>query len=106
MHPAKDDDIGAGFGRLLREPERIADVIGQILYFRDLIIVSEDDGVQFFLQREDLPRKRVETRRRHGFANLQAVSARWSLDNIRHEQTLSLARWFVNTSAEIGSMFS
>ena len=39
MDPTKHDHIGLGPGRNLRQSERIANIIGDILDFRDLIIV-------------------------------------------------------------------
>ena len=60
MHAAEDDDVRTGPGRLLREPEGITDVIGDLLDFGDLIIVCENDGVELFFERENLLGQRFE----------------------------------------------
>ena len=54
---AEDDDIRFCFCGLLGEAERIADVIGDILDFADLIIVRENDRVQLFLEFDDFDAK-------------------------------------------------
>jgi hypothetical protein len=66
MHAAEDDDIGIGFGGLLREPEGIADVIRDVLDFGHLIIVREDDGVELFFERENLLGERLKAVLAHG----------------------------------------
>ena len=40
---------------MLRESEGIAHIIGHVLNFRDLIVVREDDGIELFLERQDIP---------------------------------------------------
>ena len=68
VNPAKKNDLGVGFGRLITEPEGIADEIGHFLNFPDLIIVREDDGVAFALQLRNVRRQIqpvVYTRRNH-----------------------------------------
>ena len=60
MHAAEHNHVRAGFGRLLRQAERIADEIRHVLDFRHLIIVGQDDGVELFLERENLLRQRLE----------------------------------------------
>jgi hypothetical protein len=60
---------------LLREAERITDVIRHILNLRHLIIVREYDGVQLFLERADFSGERGETFAAHRRAKLEAVAA-------------------------------
>src|SRR5437773_12524218 len=54
MDPTKHDHIGLGPGRNLRQSERIANIIGDILDFRDLIIVRYYDRVPLTLEPRDL----------------------------------------------------
>lgn len=54
MDPGKDDQIGVGFGRLARQSQRVADVIGQVLDDRFLVVVRQDDGVFFLPESVDL----------------------------------------------------
>lgn len=51
---AEDDDICAGLSRLDAQAEGIADKIGNLLDFLDLVVVGEDDGIPLFLQSENL----------------------------------------------------
>ena len=90
MDAAKNDDVGTGLGGLLGEAEGIADEIGDVLDFGDLIVVSEDDGVEFFLERKNFTGEGIELRARHGFADFQAVrAARVNFDQINHWQNLT-----------------
>ena len=73
MHAAEHNDVRARLGRLLREPERIADVIRHVLDFRHLIIVGEDDGVELLFERKNFPGQRLEPGVRHRRADLQVV---------------------------------
>ncbi len=50
MDAAKENDIGIRIARLIREPEGIADEIGNFLDLLDLIIVSQNDRVLAFFQ--------------------------------------------------------
>lgn len=53
MDATEDDDVGGSTGGLLGEAEGIADEIGDILDFWDLVIMGEDDGVEALFQAED-----------------------------------------------------
>src|SRR5437763_1693008 len=89
MDPGENNDLGARFGGLLREAKRIAYVVSHVLDLWDLVIVGEDDRVELFLQRENLPRKRVELRRRHRLAHFQPVRvAPWDFDHIGHRHSV------------------
>ena len=54
MHAAKDDHVRVGLLRVVAQPERIADVIGHVLDFADLIVVRQDDGVALALEAQDV----------------------------------------------------
>ena len=71
MHPAENDHIRVGFGRLLGEAERIADVIRHVLDFRHLVIMREDDGVELLFECEYFLRERSEFLARHWRAKFQ-----------------------------------
>ena len=58
MHAAEDDHPGVGGGRLLREPERVADVIGDVLDLGQLVVVGEDHRAALARERPDLVLKR------------------------------------------------
>ena len=73
MHAAKDDHLGVCLRRLLRETERIAHVIRHVLDFRHLIIVGEDDRVQFLFERANFARQSVRVRGRFRFPNREPV---------------------------------
>ena len=45
VDPAEDDHSGVGVGRLLGEPERVADEIGDVLHLGPLVVVREDHRV-------------------------------------------------------------
>ena len=51
---AKSDDLGVGRRRLARQIEAVADEIGEVLDFRLLVIMGEDDGVALALEPLDL----------------------------------------------------
>ena len=89
MNTAEDDDVCVGLFRLLREAERITDVIRHILNLRHLIIVREYDGVQLFLERADFSGERGETFAAHRRAKLEAVCWR-QLEGggVHHKQRL------------------
>ncbi|CAN5630060.1 hypothetical protein BH20ACT10_BH20ACT10_21710 [soil metagenome] len=55
MYAAKHDDIGVGFLSLPRQPERVPDIVGDVLNFRLLIIMREDDRVHLLFETLDLP---------------------------------------------------
>src|SRR6202158_5414424 len=54
MNAAKHDYVGAGGGRLSRQSQRIADIVGHVLDLRDLVVVREDDRVACARQLADL----------------------------------------------------
>ena len=60
MDAAEDDDIRFGLRRLLRQTERITHVIGDILNFRHLVVMREDDRMELFLEPKDFARQRFE----------------------------------------------
>ena len=45
VHAAEGDRRGVGRGALVREAERIADVVGDVLHLGELVVVGEDDRV-------------------------------------------------------------
>ena len=51
---AEGDHLGVGVGRLAREPERVADEVGDVLDLRQLVVVGEDDRVALRRQLADL----------------------------------------------------
>jgi len=53
-HAAEYDDLGIGRRRPARQVEGIADEIRKVLDLAVLVVVGEDDGVQFFAQTADL----------------------------------------------------
>ena len=69
VHPAEDNDIGRGLGRLLGQPQGIAYEIGHILNLRRLVVVGQDHRVVPALQLQDLPGKGIKLRRRHRLAD-------------------------------------
>ena len=69
VHPAEDDDVGRGLGRLLGQAQGIAYEIGHILNLRHLVVVGQDHRVVPALQLQDLPGKGIELRRRHRLAD-------------------------------------
>ena len=89
VYAAEDDDIRAGLLRLLREAERIADVIRHVLNLGDLVIVREDDGVQLFLERENFCGDWIKAFAAHRHTNFEAICW-WQLDvgGVHHEQRL------------------
>ena len=93
MNPTEHDDIGWRCGRLLRQPERIAHVIGDLLDFRDLVIVREDDRVELLLERKNFACQRIELPCRHRLTHRQALHARqWRhFQNISHKLRVRLA---------------
>ena len=54
MHAAEDDDVGFRLGRFAREPERVADEVGDVLHFGALVVVRQDDRVPLAGERLDL----------------------------------------------------
>ena len=54
LHTAKRDDIGIGGRRLARQFQRIAHEIGQILNFRLLVVMRQNDRVAFLAQAVNL----------------------------------------------------
>src|SRR5687768_13771976 len=61
MHAAEDDDIGFGLCRLTAQTERVADEVSDVLDFRTLVVVRQDDGVPCSRQLLDLSGKRGVT---------------------------------------------
>ena len=53
-HAAEGDDFGVGRRGLARQVEAVADEIGEVLDFRLLVIMREDDRVALLLQALDL----------------------------------------------------
>ena len=88
MDAAEDDDVGGGFGGHLGETEGVADVIGDVLDFWDLVVVGEDDGVEFFLEGEDVAGEGVEARGRSAGDGFEAINAGGAeLGQIDHAET-------------------
>ena len=56
MNAAEDDYVGLGLRRLLREPQRIAYVIGDVLDFRHLVVMGQNDRVKLLLEHKDFAR--------------------------------------------------
>jgi len=54
VNACEDNDIGIGLGCLLAQAEAVADVIGDILNLRFLVVVGQDDSIAFFFQLVDL----------------------------------------------------
>ena len=54
VHAAERDHVGVGLLRGAREAEAVADVIGEVLDLRLLVVVRQDDGVALLLQALDL----------------------------------------------------
>ena len=54
MDAAEGDHLGVGGGRLAREAERVAHVVGDVLDLRHLVVVGEDDRVALRRERADL----------------------------------------------------
>ncbi len=65
MHSTEDDHVGFGCRGLSREPERIADVVGNVLHVGQLVVVREDDGVALACKRAHLLMQRVYFERSH-----------------------------------------
>ncbi len=57
MDAAEHDDVGLGLLRLEAQPQRIADIIGDVLDLRDLVIVRQDDGVALAFEAQDFLRQ-------------------------------------------------
>ena len=51
---AEDDRLRVGAGGLVREPERVADEVGDVLHLGHLVVVGEDDRVALARERADL----------------------------------------------------
>ncbi len=45
VHAAENDYVGVGLCGLPGEPQRIADVVRDVLNLRELVVVGKDDGV-------------------------------------------------------------
>ena len=54
VHAAERDHVGVGGRRLLREAERVADVVGDLLDLGQLVVVGEDDRAALGGERADL----------------------------------------------------
>ena len=70
MHAAENNHIRVGLGGLLGKAERIAHKIRDVLDFRHLVIMREDDGVQLLFERKNLLRQRLEPPFRHRFPRM------------------------------------
>src|SRR5258708_7442877 len=68
---AKYNHIRLRCGRLLRKPKRIPNVIRNILDFRHLVIMREDDRIELFLEDKNLLCERLKMLSRHRLAHLQ-----------------------------------
>ena len=75
MDAAKDDHVSRSARRLLAQPEGIPDIIGDVLNLSHLVIVSEDNGVELFLQGKNVARERVDSGGRRGLPQFEAVYA-------------------------------
>ena len=53
MDAAEDDDVGCSLLRFLRQREAVSHIVGEFLYLVSLLVMSQDDGVLFFLQSQD-----------------------------------------------------
>ena len=45
VHAAEDDDLCVRVGGFAREPERVADIVGDVLDLGTLVVVRENDGI-------------------------------------------------------------
>ena len=57
MDTAKGDDIRLGLGRAVTQTERVADMVGQFLDLRDLVVVRQNDRVALLLEAQDFVSK-------------------------------------------------
>jgi hypothetical protein len=64
-------------GRLLREAERVADVVGHVLDLGQLVVVGEDDGVALAGERADLGLQLADPRRVSGAASQASEGWPW-----------------------------
>jgi len=64
VNAAEDDHLGLGGGRLLRELQRVAHEIRDVLDLRVLVVVGEDHRVQLLAQALDPAQERLALR--HG----------------------------------------
>ena len=53
MHAAEDDDIALGLLSLAGQGQGITHKVGQVLDFRALVAVSQDNGVALLLQTQN-----------------------------------------------------
>jgi hypothetical protein len=51
---AECDHLGVGVGRLAGQPQRVADVVGDVLDLGHLVVVGEDHGVALGRERSHL----------------------------------------------------
>jgi hypothetical protein len=104
MDAAEHDDIGMGGGGLLGEAEGIADVIGDVLDFGDLIVVGEDDGVELLLEGEDFLGEGIGGRNRGDWAGGKAVDgAGGAFGEIDHGREVT-GGWRVNSRQGAGGL--
>ena len=54
MHTTEHDHLGFGSGRPLREPKRIAYIVGDIVDLGQLVVVREDDSAPLLCERAHL----------------------------------------------------
>ena len=74
MHAAEGDHLGVGLRRLLREPERVADEVGHILHFGQLVVVGQDYGAALGGERPYL--------RLQGGNGLEGQEVHWTVSKI------------------------
>src|SRR3569833_3159082 len=99
MNAAEDDDVGVSFCRFLREAERIAHEIRDVLNFRHLIIVRENDGVELLFQRMNFLREGRGFGRGHALAQAQAVDGKWLDGRVNHGKSIVLEEGGVNATS-------
>ena len=76
---AEGDHVGLGTGGGLRQPERVAHQVGDVLHLGQLVVVGEDDGVALGRERAHLvvqARDLVRGQRGHGCTSSEMSSAR------------------------------
>jgi hypothetical protein len=54
VNAGEHDHVGLCAGRLLRQPQRVADVVGHVLHVGTLIVVGQDHGLPFLGERPNL----------------------------------------------------
>jgi hypothetical protein len=59
VNPGKNDNIGTGTCCLLRKSKRIAEIVGNILNIRVLVVVGKNNSIEFFFQGINCPKQVV-----------------------------------------------